>query len=135
MPDNQEFALTDFIKEFFNRNAAFFNTPESEKKVLQTIPFSGARRKDLTGVVAMETLEVPVMENPKHFFRFYSRKRLQLLFDACPESAAKLGPRPWKYILMYSPEYAEHCPCLKDFSAEEKEQILLRRPELETYFH
>ena len=134
MQDNKEFILHSHIIEFFNQNAEYFNKPESERKVLQTIPYSGPRKRDSSGMVAMETIELPVMENPKHFFRFFSHKKLQMLFDACPESAAKLGTRPWKYILMYSPEYAERCPCINDFSQDEKELILHRRPELEKYF-
>lgn len=134
MSQYEEFILHSHIIEFFNQNAEYFNKPESEKKVLQTIPYSGTRKRDSSGMVAMETIELPVMENPKHFFRFFSHKKLQMLFDACPESAAKLGTRPWKYILMYSPEYAERCPCINDFSQDEKELILHRRPELEKYF-
>ena len=134
MQDNKEFILHSHIIEFFNQNAEYFNKPESEKKVLQTIPYSGVRKRDFSGLIAMETIELPVMENPKHFFRFFSHKKLQMLFDACPESAAKLATRPWKYILMYSPEYAKQCPCINDFSQDEKELILHRRPELEKYF-
>ena len=134
MDNFEKFTLTQHIIEFFNQNAEYFNKPESEKKVLQTIPYSGTRKRDFTGMVAMETIELPVMENPKHFFRFFSNKKLQMLFDACPESAAKLGTRPWKYILMNSPEYAEQCPCINDFSQDEKELILHRCPELEKYF-
>ena len=75
------------------------------------------------------------MENPKYFFRFCAHKSLEELFERAPESAAKLGTRPWKYILRYSPEFVEQCPCLKDFSQDEKELILHRRPELEKYFN
>ena len=134
MDNFEKFTLTQHFIDFFNQNAEYFNDPKSEEKVLQTIPYSGTRKRDFSGMVAMETIELPVMENPKHFFRFFSHKKLQMLFDACPESAAKLGTRPWKYILMYSPEYAERCPCINDFSQDEKELILHRRPELEKYF-
>ena len=130
----ENFTLTQHFINCFNQNAEYFNNPKSEEKVLQTIPYSGTRKRDFSGMVAVETIELPVMENPKHFFRFFSHKKLQMLFDACPESAAKLGTGPWKYILMYSPEYAEQCPCFNDFSQDEKELILHRRPELEKYF-
>ena len=66
--------------------------------------------------------------------RFFRHEKLAELFSACPESAAKLGNRPWKYILMSSLEYIEKCPCINTFSQEEKEQILRRRPELESFF-
>ena len=134
MDNFEKFTLTQHFIDFFNHNAEYFNDPQSEEKVLQTIPYSGTRKRDFSGMVAMETIELPVMENPKHFFRFFSHKKLQMLFDACPESAAKLGTRPWKYILMYSPEYAEQCPCINEFSQDEKELILHLRPELEKYF-
>ena len=134
MNEYEEFTLKEHMIDFFNQNAEYFNAPKSEEKVLQSIPYSGTRKPDFMGVVAMETIELPIMENPKHFFRFFSHKKLQTLFDTCSESAAKLGTRPWKYILMYSPEYAERCPCINDFSQDEKELILHRRPELEKYF-
>ena len=53
---------------------------------------------------------------------------------ARPEAMAKLRTLPWKYILMYSPEFVEQCPCLNEFSAEEKEQILYRQERLSKYF-
>ena len=135
MNDFKEFNLSQHFIDLFNQNAEYFNNPKSEEKVLQTIPYSGVRKRDFSGMVAVETIELPVMENPKHFFRFFSHKKLQLLFEACPEAAAKLGTRPWKYILMYSPEYADQCPCINNFSQEEKALILHRRPELEKYLN
>ena len=134
MANNEKFVLRPHMIQLFNENAEYFNKPESEKKVLQTIPYSGTRKRDFSGMVAMETIELPVMENPKYFFRFFSHGKLQMLFDACPEAMAKLRTRPWKYILMYSPEFVEQCPCLKEFSAEEKEQILYRQKQLFNYF-
>ena len=134
MNKNEDFILKQHVIDFFNQNAEYFNNPKSEEKVLQRIPYSGTRKRDSSGMIAMETIELPVMENPKHFFRFFRQEKLQMLFAACPESAAKLGTRPWKYILMYSPEYVEQCPCINDFSQDEKELILHRRPELEEYF-
>ena len=38
MSQYEEFSLHSHIIEFFNQNAEYFNKPESEKKVLQTIP-------------------------------------------------------------------------------------------------
>ena len=152
MSQYEEFILHSHIIEFFNQNAEYFNDPKSEEKVFaiehvgrireeqfdfgkgEFPEFAGITLKLNKPLVAVEKIELPVMTNPKHFFRFFSHKKLQMLFDACPESAAKLGPRPWKYILMYSPEYAEQCPCINDFSQDEKELILHRRPELEKYF-
>ena len=134
MSQFENFTLTQHWIDFFNQNAEGFNAPGSEEKVFQTVPYSGERKRDLTGLVAMETLELPVLENPKHFFRFFRHEKLAELFSACPGSAAKLGTRPWKYILMSSPEYIEKCPCMNTFSQEEKEQILRRRPELEPFF-
>ena len=150
----EAFTLKEHIIDFFNQNAEYFNDPKSEEKVFATYRFrsngellpsgGGSEFPEFADtsvklnkpfpLVFTETIELPVMENPKHFFRFFSHKKLQMLFDACPESAAKLGNRPWKYILMYSPEYAEQCPCINDFSQDEKELILHRRPELEKYF-
>ena len=146
----EDFSLQSHIIDFFNQHAECFNNPKSEEKVFATgrinenIPvsgdggefpeFAGTTVKLNKPLVVTEKIELPVMENPKYFFRFFSHKKLQMLFDACPEAVSKLGTRPWKYILMYSPEFVEQCPCLKDFSQDEKELILHRRPELEKYF-
>ena len=154
MSNNEEFVLRPHMIQFFNENAERFNLPESEEKVFVTerigrisenwfnsgdggeFPeFAGSTAKLNKAVVVMEKIELPVMENPKHFFRFCAHKQLEELFARAPESAAKLGTHPWKYILMYSPEFVAQCPCLKDFSQDEKELILHRRPELEKYFH
>ena len=138
MSNNEEFVLRPHMIQLFNENAERFNLPESEEKVFATVPYStnadGTYKRDFSGLVPMEKIELPVMENPKHFFRFFSHGKLQMLFDACPEAVAKLRTRPWKYILMYSPEFVEQCPCLKEFSAEEKEQILCRQKQLFNYF-
>lgn len=138
MNKNEDFTLKEHIIDFFNQNAEYFNNPKSEEKVFATIPYStnadGTPQRDFTGLIPMEKIELSAMENPKYFFRFFRQEKLQMLFDACPESAAKLGTRPWKYILMYSPEFVEQCPCINDFSQDEKELILHRRPELEKYF-
>ena len=151
----EEFTLKEHIIDFFNQNAEYFNDPKSEEKVFATervrvgrsneelLPsgdggefpeFAGTAVKLNKPVVVTEKIELPVMENPKYFFRFCAHKQLEELFARAPESAAKLGTRPWKYILRYSPEFVEQCPCLKDFSQDEKELILHRRPELEKYF-
>ena len=153
MSNNEEFVLRPHMIQLFNENAERFNLPESEEKVFVTerigrisenwfnsgeegeFPeFADTSVKLNKPLVVTEKIELPVMENPKYFFRFFSHKKLQMLFDACPEAVSKLGTRPWKYILRYSPEFVEQCPCLKDFSQDEKELILHRRPELEKYF-
>ena len=153
MSNNEEFVLRPHMIQLFNENAERFNLPESEEKVFVTevigkisenwfnsgeegeFPeFADTSVKLNKPLVVTEKIELPVMENPKYFFCFFRNERLRILFDACPESAAKLGTRPWKYILRYSPEFVEQCPCLKDFSQDEKELILHRRPELEKYF-
>ena len=153
MSNNEEFVLRPHMIQLFNENAERFNLPESEEKVFVTerigrisenwfnsgeegeFPeFAGTTVKLHKAVVVTEKIELPVMENPKYFFRFCAHKQLEELFERAPESAAKLGTRPWKYILIYSPEFVEQCPCLKDFSQDEKELILHRRPELEKYF-
>lgn len=153
MSNNEEFVLRPHMIQLFNENAERFNLPESEEKVFATervgrsngelLPsgdggefpeFADTSVKVNFPLVFTEKIELPVMENPKYFFCFFRNERLRILFDACPESAAKLGTRPWKYILRYSPEFVEQCPCLKDFSQDEKELILHRRPELEKYF-
>ena len=153
MSNNEEFVLRPHMIQLFNENAERFNLPESEEKVFVTerigrisenwfnsgeegeFPeFADTSVKLNKPLVVTEKIELPVMENPKYFFRFCAHKQLEELFERAPESTAKLGTRPWKYILMYSPEYVEQCPCLKDFSQDEKELILHRRPELEKYF-
>ena len=153
MSNNEEFVLRPHMIQLFNENAERFNLPESEEKVFATervgrinedpLPpgdggefpeFAGTTVKLNKPLVVTEKIELPVMENPKYFFRFCAHKQLEELFERAPESAAKLGTRPWKYILRYSPEFVEQCPCLKDFSQDEKELILHRRPELEKYF-
>lgn len=153
MSNNEEFVLRPHMIQLFNENAERFNLPESEEKVFATervgrsneelLPsgdggefpeFADTSVKLNKPLVVTEKIELPVMENPKYFFRFFSHKKLQMLFDACPEAVSKLGTRPWKYILIYSPEFVEQCPCLKDFSQDEKELVLHRRPELEKYF-
>lgn len=153
MSNNEEFVLRPHMIQFFNENAERFNLPESEEKVFVTERlgrisenwFNSGEEGEFpefadTAVilnkplVVTEKIELPVMENPKYFFRFCAHKQLEELFARAPESAAKLGTRPWKYILRYSPEFVEQCPCLKDFSQDEKELILHRRPELEKYF-
>ena len=153
MSNNEEFVLRPHMIQLFNENAERFNLPESEEKVFVTevigkisenwfnsgeegeFPeFAGTTVKLNKAVVFTEKIELPVMENPQYFFRFCAHKQLEELFARAPESAAKLGTRPWKYILRYSPEFVEQCPCLKDFSQDEKELILNRRPELEKYF-
>ena len=153
MSNNEEFVLRPHMIQLFNENAERFNLPESEEKVFATervgrisenwfnsgeegeFPeFADTSVKLNKPLVVTEKIELPVMENPKYFFRFCAHKQLEELFARAPESAAKLGPRPWKYILRYSPEFVEQCPCLKDFSQDEKELILHRRPELEKYF-
>ena len=131
MNNFENFTLTRHFIDFFNQNAECFNDPKSEEKVFA----EECLEKTSEGLVITEKIELPAMENPKHFFRFFSHKKMQMLFDACPEAAARLGPRPWKHILMNSPEYVERCPCIGDFSQDEKELILRRRPELATYFH
>ena len=149
----EEFTLKEHIIDFFNQNAEYFNDPKSEEKVFATERVGRSNEELLPSgdggefpesvdstvklnkaVVVTEKIELPVMENPKYFFRFCAHKQLEELFECAPESAAKLGTRPWKYILRYSPEFVEQCPCLKDFSQDEKELILHRRPELEKYF-
>ena len=148
----EAFTLKEHIIDFFNQNAEYFNDPKSEEKVFATYRFrsneellptgDGGEFPEFAGttvklnkpLVVTEKIELPVMENPKYFFRFCAHKQLEELFARAPESAAKLGTRPWKYILRYSPEFVEQCPCLKDFSQDEKELILHRRPELEKYF-
>ena len=149
----EEFTLKEHIIDFFNQNAEYFNDPKSEEKVFATERVGRSNEELLPSgdggefpelvdstvklnkaVVVTEKIELPVMENPKYFFRFCAHKSLEELFERAPESAAKLGTRPWKYILRYSPEFVEQCPCLKDFSRDEKELILHRRPELEKYF-
>lgn len=149
----EAFTLKEHIIDFFNQNAEYFNDPKSEEKVFATerigrsneelLPsgdggefpeFADTSVKLNKPLVVTEKIELPVMENPKYFFRFFSHGKLQMLFDACPEAMAKLRTRPWKYILMYSPEFVEQCPCLKEFSAEEKEQILYRQKQLFNYF-
>ena len=153
MSNNEEFVLRPHMIQFFNENAERFNLPESEEKVFVTerigrisenwfnsgeegeFPeFADTSVKLNKPLVVTEKIELPVMENPKYFFRFCAHKQLEELFARAPESAAKLGTRPWKYILRYSPEFVEQCHCLKDFSQDEKELILHRRPELEKYF-
>ena len=153
MSNNEEFVLRPHMIQLFNENAERFNLPESEEKVFVTerigrisenwfnsgeegeFPeFADTSVKLNKPLVVTEKIELPVMENPKYFFRFCAHKQLEELFARAPESAAKLGTRPWKYILRYSPEFVEQCPCLKDFSQDEKELILHRRPELEKYF-
>ena len=153
MSNNEEFVLRPHMIQLFNENAERFNLPESEEKVFATervgrsneelLPSGdGGEFPELVGstvklnkaVVVTEKIELPVMENPKYFFRFCAHKQLEELFARAPEAAAKLGTRPWKYILRYSPEFVEQCPCLKDFSQDEKELILHRRPKLEKYF-
>ena len=153
MSNNEEFVLRPHMIQLFNENAERFNLPESEEKVFATervgrisenwfnsgeegeFPeFADTSVKLNKPLVVTEKIELPVMENPKYFFRFCAHKQLEELFARAPESAAKLGTRPWKYILRYSPEFVEQCPCLKDFSQDEKELILHRRPELEKYF-
>ena len=153
MSNNEEFVLRPHMIQLFNENAERFNLPESEEKVFVTerigrisenwfnsgdggeFPeFAETSVKLNKPLVVTEKIELPVMENPKYFFRFCAHKQLEELFERAPESAAKLGTRPWKYILIYSPEFVEQCPCLKDFSQDEKELILHRRPELEKYF-
>ena len=153
MSNNEEFVLRPHMIQLFNENAERFNLPESEEKVFVTerigrisenwfnfgeegeFPeFADTSVKLNKPLVVTEKIELPVMENPKYFFRFCAHKQLEELFECAPESAAKLGTRPWKYILRYSPEFVEQCPCLKDFSQDEKELILHRRPELEKYF-
>ena len=153
MSNNEEFVLRPHMIQLFNENAERFNLPESEEKVFVTerigrisenwfnsgdggeFPeFAETSVKLNKPLVVTEKIELPVMENPKYFFRFFSHGKLQMLFDACPEAVAKLRTRPWKYILMYSPEFVEQCPCLKEFSAEEKEQILYRQKQLFNYF-
>ena len=150
----EEFSLQSHIIDFFNQHAEYFNNPKSEEKVFATkrvgrineeLPDSGdggefpefadSTVKLNKPVVVTERVELPVMENPKYFFRFCTHKQLKELFERAPESAAKLGTRPWKYILRYSPEFVGQCPCINDFSQDEKELILHRRPELEKYFH
>ena len=149
----EAFTLKEHIIDFFNQNAEYFNDPKSEEKVFATERVGRSNEELLPSgdggefpelvdstvklnkaVVVTEKIELPVMENPKYFFRFCAHKSLEELFERAPESAAKLGTRPWKYILRYSPEFVEQCPCLKDFSQDEKELILHRRPELEKYF-
>ena len=154
MSNNEEFVLRPHMIQLFNENAERFNLPESEEKVFATYRFRSNEELLPSGdggefpefadtsvklnkpfpLVFTEKIELPVMENPKYFFRFCAHKQLEELFERAPESAAKLGTRPWKYILRYSPEFVEQCPCLKDFSQDEKELILHRRPELEKYF-
>ena len=153
MSNKEEFVLRPHMIQLFNENAERFNLPESEEKVFATervgrisenwfnsgeegeFPeFADTSVKLNKPLVVTEKIELPVMENPKYFFRFCAHKQLEELFARAPESAAKLGTRPWKYILRYSPEFVEQCPCLKDFSQDEKELILHRRPELEKYF-
>ena len=153
MSNNEEVVLRPHMIQLFNENAERFNLPESEEKVFVTERlgrisenwFNSGEEGEFpefadTAVilnkplVVTEKIELPVMENPKYFFRFCAHKQLEELFARAPESAAKLGTRPWKYILRYSPEFVEQCPCLKDFSQDEKELILHRRPELEKYF-
>lgn len=147
------FTLKEHIIDFFNQHAEYFNDPKSEEKVFATervgrisedlLPpgdggefpeFAGTTVKLNKPVVVTEKIELPVMENPKYFFRFFSHKKLQMLFDACPETVAKLGARPWKYILIYSPEFVGQCPCINEFSQDEKELILHHRPEFKEYF-
>ena len=136
--DSEKFVLRPHMIDFFNSNAERFNTPESEIKVFQRIPYAvradGTPARDLTGFAAYETLELPVMENPKYFFSYFRNERLAVLFECCPESAAKLGTRPWKYILRTSPEFADQCPCLQEFSEEEKAVFLDLHPELNKFF-
>ena len=155
MNQYEEFTLKEHIIDFFNQNAEYFNDPKPEEKVFATervrvgrsngelLPsgdggefpeFADTSVKLNFPLVFTEKIELPVMENPKYFFCFCAHKQLEELFARAPESAAKLGTRPWKYILRYSPEFVEQCPCLKDFSQDEKELILHRRPELEKYF-
>ena len=152
MSNNEEFVLRPHMIQLFNENAERFNLPESEEKVFATegvgriredwfnsgeegeFPeFADTSVKLNKPLVVTEKIELPAMENPKCFFRFFSHGKLQMLFDACPEAMAKLRTRPWKYILMYSPEFVEQCPCLKEFSAEEKEQILHCQKHLSQY--
>ena len=152
MSNKEEFVLRPHMIQFFNENAERFNRAESEEKVFATegvgrisenwfnsgeegeFPeFANTSVKLNKPLVVTEKIELPVMENPKYFFRFFSHGKLQILFDTCPESAAKLKTRPWKYILVYSPEFVEQCPCLKEFSAEEKDQILYRQAHLAQY--
>ena len=149
----EEFTLKEHIIDFFNQNAEYFNDPKSEEKVFATYRFRSNRELLPSGdggefpefadtsvklnnpfpLVFTEKIELPVMENPKYFFCFFRNERLRILFDACPESAAKLGTRPWKYILRYSPEFVSQCPCLKKFSAEEKALILHHQKQLAQY--
>lgn len=134
---SEEYLLTNHIMDFFKENVEFFNKAESEKKVFKTVPFAtnndGTSKRNSHGIIATETIELPVMENPKHFFRFCAHKRLEELFERAPESFEKLGTRPWKYILKYSPEFANICPYWKEFSEEEKSVFLKTRPELIKY--
>ena len=154
MSNNEEFVLRPHMIQLFNENAERFNRAQSEEKVFATYRFRSNEELLPSGdggefpefadtsvklnkpfpLVFTEKIELPAMENPKHFFRFFSHGKLQMLFDACPEAVTKLRTRPWKYILMYSPEFVEQCPCLKEFSAEEKEQILYRQKQLFNYF-
>ena len=149
----EDFTLKEHIINFFNQHAEYFNDPKSEEKVFTTervgrsneelLPtgdggefpeFAGTAVKLNKPLVVTEKIELPVMENPKYFFRFCAHKQLEELFARAPESAAKLGTRPWKYILMYSPEFVEQCPCLRKFSTEEKQQILHRQKKIAEYF-
>ena len=150
----EAFTLKEHMIDFFNQHAEYFNDPKSEEKVF-AIERVGRSNEVLlpsgdggefpefadTSVklnkpfplVFTEKIELPVMENPKYFFCFFRNERLRILFDACPESAAKLGTRPWKYILRYSPEFVSQCPCLKKFSAKEKALILHHQKQLAQY--
>jgi hypothetical protein len=150
----EEFTLKEHIIDFFNQNAEYFNNPKSEEKVfatervgrmIESLPDSGdggefpefadtsVKLNKPFPLVFTEKIELPVMENPKYFFRFCAHKQLEELFARAPESAAKLGTRPWKYILRYSPEFVSQCPCLKKFSAEEKALILHHQKQLAQY--
>ena len=153
MNQYEEFTLKEHIIDFFNQNAEYFNDPQSEEKVFATYRFrsngellpsgdggefpefadTSVKMNKPFPLVFTEKIELPVMENPKYFFCFFRNERLRILFDACPESAAKLGTRPWKYILRYSPEFVSQCPCLKKFSAEEKALILHHQKQLAQY--
>ena len=136
MDEKDTFVLNDFLVDVFKKNAAHFNDAESETHVIQrhqaaTLEDGSPSPGSYAGrFLVVDAMELPVMENPKHFFRFFRGKRLQMLFDRCPEEAAKLGTRPWKYILKYSPEYADQCPCWKEFSEEEKQFFLSWHPRL-----
>ena len=89
MSNNEEFVLRPHMIQLFNENAERFNLPESEEKVFVTerigrisenwfnsgeegeFPeFADTSVKLNKPLVVTEKIELPVMEDPKHFFRY-----------------------------------------------------------------